>query len=113
MEPELVAAGFRRYHERCELCHGAPGVSPREIGKGLTPEPTALSEAVSRWSAEELFWIIKYGIRMTGMPAWGGSYPDAVLWPLVAFVQKLPEISPNMYQEMVTAVESETSEASQ
>ncbi|QBQ54320.1 cytochrome c [Nitrosococcus wardiae] len=85
-------------------------MSPGETGEGLTPEPPELSETVSRWSAEELFWIINHGIRMTGMPAWGVSYQDEVLWTLVAFVQTLPEITPAAYQKMAAAVKQEPHE---
>ncbi|QBQ55158.1 c-type cytochrome [Nitrosococcus wardiae] len=104
-EAVQLADGFRHYQAHCETCHGAPGVPPGKVGKGLTPEPPELDEAASHWSAEELFWIIKHGIRMTGMPAWGVSFSEEKLWALVAFVQELPEITPADYQKMAASIE--------
>jgi mono/diheme cytochrome c family protein len=101
--PALLAKGWRHYHAHCELCHGAPGVPPRGIGQGLNPKPSDLSETAPRWTARELFWIIKHGIRMTGMPAWGVSHDEEALWALVAFVQKLPRITPEQYQQLTAA----------
>ena len=99
--PTLAGQGLRSYREMCVVCHGAPGVEPREIGKGLTPEPPELAKAAERWSPRELFWIIKHGIKMTGMPAWGPTHKDEEIWPIVAFVQRLPETTPESYQQMV------------
>src|SRR2546423_13483863 len=55
----------------CVQCHGAPGRDPGIVGKGLRPPPPVLSEAVRPWDRAELFWIVKNGIKMTGMPASG------------------------------------------
>ena len=59
---------------------------------GAQPEPPYLSDTVSRWTAPELFWIVKNGIRMTGMPAFGGTHSDAELKAAV-FIQRLPTMT--------------------
>ncbi len=74
--------GFRNYREMCVICHGAPGVEPSEVGKGLTPEPPDLAERAREWSAAELYWIVKHGVKMTGMPAFGPAHSDEELWAL-------------------------------
>lgn len=63
------------------------------MGRGLRPQPPPLADVVAEWSAAELFWIIKHGIRMTGMPAWGPTHGDEEVWAIVAFVQTLPTMS--------------------
>src|SRR3954454_18994001 len=97
---EEVREGFRFYTEACVYCHGAPGKDPTDIGKGLNPEPPYLPDVVARWSAAELFWIAKNGIRMTGMPAFGPSHKDEEIWNVVAFVQRLPNITEQDYAKM-------------
>ena len=53
-------------------------------------------------SAEETFWVIKHGIKMSGMPAWGTSHDDQTLWAITAFVMRLPNMTPEQYKTIVT-----------
>ena len=95
--------GLRIYKETCVYCHGAPGKDPGDIGKGLNPEPPYLADSVGRWSSAELFWIIKHGIKMTGMASYGAVHKDDEIWNLVAFVQRLPKMTPEQYGQMEQA----------
>jgi mono/diheme cytochrome c family protein len=83
----------------CAGCHGAPGVQPMGISKGLNPEPPDLADAVSDQSDAEIFWVVKNGIKMTGMPAYGASNDDNRIWEIVAFVHLLPKMTAEQYQE--------------
>ena len=85
---EQVAEGFSEFDEMCVTCHGAPGRDRGEVGKGLNPRPPKLAEAAKEWSTAELFWIVKHGVKMTGMPGFrtyafrrtalgGGGFPEA------------------------------------
>jgi mono/diheme cytochrome c family protein len=95
-----VGHGFRLYEEMCVQCHGAPGKKPGEVGLGLRPEPSELSKAVRRWNTVELFWILKHGIKATGMPAFGKTHTEEQLWNLVAFVKTIPDLSPEQYKAL-------------
>ena len=97
---ERITEGFKKYDEMCVTCHGAPGVERSEIGKGLTPPAPDLAKEAEHWTPTQLFWIIKHGIKMTGMPAWGKSHDDDALWDLVAFVERLPSLSPQDYRAL-------------
>ncbi|HKJ07692.1 MAG TPA: cytochrome c [Gammaproteobacteria bacterium] len=99
-DPKVVNIGFEHYNEMCVMCHGAPGVNPGEAHAGLNPEPPDLADAAREMTSGQLFWVIKHGIRMTGMPAWGPTHSDAKIWAMVAFVQALPGITPDGYREM-------------
>ncbi len=99
----MILAGFRHYREMCVECHLAPGIKASEISKGLMPEPPRLGEAAEEWSAAELFWVIKHGIKMTGMPAWGPTHSDKKLWQVVAFVKQLPGMTPAEYRAFEAA----------
>ena len=104
--PESSAAeeeGLHHYHEMCVTCHGAPGVEPSEIGKGLNPVPPDLTEVAKEFSRPELYWILENGIKMTGMPAFGPTHREEELWAMVDFVNRLPEITPEEYQHMLAS----------
>ena len=101
--PEQVKDGFSEFSEMCVTCHGAPGKERGEIGKGLNPPPPDLARVASTWSSAEVFWIVKNGIKMTGMPAFGPTHSDARLWSIVAFVKQLQQMTPEDYDKMESA----------
>jgi mono/diheme cytochrome c family protein len=76
-DPEKLVIGVEHYAAHCAVCHGAPGVPKGDIARGLYPPPPDLAKTVPLFSPAELFWIVKHGIKMTGMPAWNS-------WPIVA-----------------------------
>ncbi len=101
-----VWTGFEHYDAMCTTCHGAPGIDPSEIGEGLNPGPPELDEeVVSFFSDAQLFWIVKHGIKMTGMPAYGETHGDEELRAVTAFMKRLPDLSAGEYREMQIAVE--------
>ena len=97
---EQVREGALEFGEMCAPCHGAPGKERGEMGKGLNPSPPDLAEVGSEWSSAEIFWIVKNGIKMTGMPAFGPTHPDDLLWSIVAFVRQLPQVTPEDYKKI-------------
>lgn len=94
----LTSRGAQLYDEMCVQCHGAPGVERKEVGKGLRPEPPELAKSVPEWSDKELFWIVKHGIRLTGMPAWGETHNNKQVWAAVAFLKTLPSLDAERYK---------------
>lgn len=102
-DPKTIETGFMHYNEMCVICHGAPGIEPGEAHDGLNPTPPALAEHAKEMSAGELFWVVKNGIRMTGMPAWGPTHSDDKIWAMVAFLKALPGITPAQYKTMQAA----------
>src|SRR5450755_1693339 len=92
-DPKRVAAGAQHYSALCVGCHLAPGVSKSDIRPGLYPHPPHLAQEETQ-SAQRAFWIIRHGIKMSAMPAWGKSLDDAAIWDVVAFVRKLPDMTP-------------------
>jgi len=100
-EAGQIINGFRSYREMCAVCHTPPGQSDSPIAQGLNPSPPDLSIANDHaMNNSEIFWVIKNGIRMTGMPAWGLSHDDAEIWDIVAFVKALPGIDAEAYREL-------------
>lgn len=101
--PQTLRIGFEHYNEMCVVCHGAPGIEPGEARAGLNPKPPLLAKVAKQLSTKEIFWVIKHGIKMTGMPAWGPTHSDDKIWAMVAFVKSLPKLSPAQYKAMQQA----------
>ena len=99
-EPQRVEQGARAYAQMCAICHLAPGKEATGVHEGLLPAPPSMEHAVEHWDPPQLFWIVKHGIKMTGMPAWGATHDDEELWDIVAFIRQLPEMSEQRYQEL-------------
>jgi len=87
-DPGKIAMGTEHFAAHCAVCHGAPGVPKGDIAGGLYPQPPDLAATAKLYSDAELFWIVKHGIKMTGMPGWS-DHSDDELWATVAFLKKL------------------------
>ncbi|CCA93211.1 MULTISPECIES: c-type cytochrome [Novosphingobium] len=99
-DPKRVSAGAGLYTEMCSGCHLAPGMEKTEISQGLYPQAPELARVSDHTPAQE-FWIIKHGVKLTAMPAWGKTHDDKLIWDMVAFVQQLPKLSPAQYQAVI------------
>lgn len=102
-DPAMVSRGAACYRDHCEQCHGGPGVAQGSVGMSLQPLPGPLVDAARRWQPGEIYWITRHGIKMSGMPAWEMRLPDADLWALTAFLQRLPALTPAAYRDHTTA----------
>ena len=107
---DMVKDGFDHYDDMCAGCHGGPGIERSEIGKGLNPQAPNLADAVNGWSPRQLFWIVKNGVKMTGMPSFSTTHDDNEVWSIVAFIEQLPGMSSEQYQEMKQQAGPETHE---
>ncbi|HEY2144943.1 MAG TPA: cytochrome c [Steroidobacteraceae bacterium] len=101
-DPQRVAAGGRRYAALCVGCHLAPGVPKSDIRPGLYPHPPNLAQG-EELESRRAFWIVKHGIKMSAMPAWGKTLDDMAIWDVVAFLRKMPGMTPEAYQRMTAA----------
>jgi mono/diheme cytochrome c family protein len=93
--PDKVQAGAKAYLTRgCTNCHGGPGVEWQKFSEGLRPDPPDLTKIVKEREPRHLFWVVKNGINMTGMPSFGAiGMEDPEIWSVVAFLKKLPDVS--------------------
>lgn len=99
-DPGAVQAGAREFAEEgCVMCHGAPGRTPDEFAKGMDPNPPDLGKASKDDPPAKVFWIVKNGIRMTGMPAFGGHASDDEIWRAVAFAQHMGNVTPEQFEQ--------------
>jgi mono/diheme cytochrome c family protein len=98
-DPQRIALGAQRYAMLCVGCHLAPGVTKSDVRQGLYPHPPNLAQEELQ-EARRTFWIVKHGIKMSAMPAWGKTLDDETIWNVVAFVRKMPDMTPETYQQL-------------
>lgn len=113
-DPALLLSGGADYDDMCSSCHLKPGVSQSDMSIGLYPSPPNLAnklddhghdhsaQMTEKEIARRNFWIIKHGIKASGMPAWGPTHNDARIWGMVAFVEKLHTLNEIQYQVLTT-----------
>lgn len=99
-DPRRIARGADLFRDHCVQCHGGPGVAPEPFALALRPHATPLARSGLERSPQHLFWVVKHGIKMTGMPAWEYRFPEEDLWSVVAFVKHLPSLTPAQYQAL-------------
>jgi Cytochrome c. len=101
-----IRRGAGNYDAMCANCHLSPGSEDSEIRKGLYPTPTNLSKPANADDSDRTdarrFWIIKHGVKASGMPAWSkGGMEDEAIWDLTAFLKIMPDLSPEEYRLQV------------
>jgi len=92
-----VLSGFCIYQTHCVACHGAAAVARQQWVNGVEPQPPYLVDAAHIWKPRELFWIVKNGIKMTGMPSWRDSLSDREIWDVVAWLKASSQLPPQTY----------------
>lgn len=101
-DPKRIAAGAGLYNEMCTGCHLGPGVERSELSQGLYPAAPELARG-DDLSAAEQFWVIKHGVKLSAMPAWGKTHDDQLIWDMVAFVRQLPKMDAQQYRIAVAS----------
>lgn len=95
-----IVRGAGHFETACRVCHGAPGLDRGVTMTELTPHPPHLESLVPDRSPEELFYVVKHGIKMTAMPAWPAREREDEIWDVVAFLRELPEMDSAAYRRL-------------
>jgi mono/diheme cytochrome c family protein len=98
----VIRSGAGNYDVMCSGCHLSPGTGDTELSKGLYPAPPDFSRLAPRDPKHD-FWVIKHGIKASGMPAWGKSMEDPYIWGMAAFLQQLPTLDAAAYTALVAS----------
>ena len=98
-DDDTLVAGGRLYVAGCEGCHGKLDGPYREDQELFPPTPK-LPHAGTQYAEPELYWIVKHGIRMTGMSAYGPFYSEKQLWSLAAFLRRINHLPPGMIEKI-------------
>ena len=106
-DPARLERGAALYVAHCVQCHGGPGVAPAAFALGLTPAPANLVHTAREWHAAEMYWVVREGLKMTGMPAWRYRLADEDIWSVVAFVRALPAIAPRDFIALAARIDAQ------
>lgn len=107
-DPALVMKGAGHYETGCVQCHGSPSRPASPIALGMTATPPSLPPIIAKRQPRELFYVVKHGIKLTGMPAWPAQQRDDEVWAVVAFLLQLPEMNADRYRELTTVPNNKT-----
>ena len=100
---EVLEQMRAHYANQCSICHATDGSGDTDIGRGLYPKvPDMRAAATQELSDGELFYIIEFGVRFTGMPAWGDGSREGekIGWNLVHLIRQLPSLTPDEIAEI-------------
>ena len=99
---EVLEEAMAHWADHCAVCHSNDGSGQADMGRQMYPHaPDMRKEGTQRLTDGELFYIIENGIRLSGMPAWGGTeHGELDSWKLVHFIRHIPELSPDEVKEM-------------
>ncbi|HEX7182894.1 MAG TPA: c-type cytochrome [Thermoanaerobaculia bacterium] len=100
-DPALVLRGAGAYETNCRPCHGSPELRHPRVARRMLPEPPYLPPKISEWKPEELFSLVKHGVKLTGMPAWPAQQRDDEVWAMVAFLLKFQDLDAQEYRRLV------------
>lgn len=101
-DPDMIQAGSLHYDDGCAGCHGKPGQESADV---FDPRPPELARHAE--DPADTYWIIQNGIKMSAMPIKGRGHSEEEVWSMVAFLQKLPELTAGEYKEMVESARAE------
>jgi mono/diheme cytochrome c family protein len=92
---QILVSGGKLYVEGCAGCHGELAKPFREDHDHFPPVPQ-LPHVGTQYSEPEAYWIVKHGIRMSAMSAYGHFYSEQQLWALAAFVNRIQNLPPDV-----------------
>jgi cytochrome c553 len=98
--PAAIVRGAAHFDSGCRPCHGSPLAGRPALVMRMTPHPPHLTDRIARWDGRELFYIVKHGIKFTGMPAWTAPQRDDEVWSMVAFLKAMPAMSSDTYRQL-------------
>jgi cytochrome c553 len=107
-DDDMVLKGAGHYETSCRFCHGSPAHPASPVALSMTATPPLLIPRLAQYEPQELFYIVKHGIKFTGMPAWPAQQRDDEVWAMVAFLLELPELDARQYHELTDATSPET-----
>jgi cytochrome c553 len=99
--PDLLLQGAGHYEMGCRPCHGSPNAPLPRVPQQMTPKPPDLAPVIAELAPDELFYVVKHGVKFTGMPAWPTQRRDDEVWAVVAFLLAFPELDAAAYRQLI------------
>ena len=99
LNEDNLKAGVDTYKVMCARCHSTPEGEASVYGQSFYPPAPKLPEGMAQYTDSQLFWLIKHGIRNTGMPAWGSMLSDEEIWQIVSLLKNSQDLPPSVEAE--------------
>ena len=99
LNADNLKAGVDTYKAMCARCHSTPEGNASVYGQSFYPPAPQLPKGMSQYTDSQLFWLIKHGIRNTGMPAWGSMLSDEEIWQIVSLLKNSQDLPPSVEAE--------------
>jgi len=96
LNEDNLKAGVDTYKAMCARCHSTPEGKGSIYGQSFYPPAPQLPKGMAQYTDSQLFWVIKHGIRNTGMPAWGSMLSDEEVWQLVSLLKNSQDLPPSV-----------------
>jgi mono/diheme cytochrome c family protein len=96
LNEDNLKAGVDTYKAMCARCHSTPEGKASIYGQSFYPAAPQLPKGMAQYTDSQLFWLIKHGIRNTGMPAWGSMLSDEETWQLVSLLKNSQDLPPSI-----------------
>lgn len=96
---ENLLAGMKIFREACSGCHGDPSATS-DYGASFYPRVPQFAKRPPRLPDYQLFWIIRNGVRYSGMSAWNRQWEndaatsDDHIWKVALFLSRLDALPP-------------------
>ncbi|SRR5581483_356646 len=94
--PEVLSDGLKMFKANCAGCHGARSQPSMWGTQNFYPRVPQFADQPSKLSAPQMFTVIKYGIRYSGMGAWQGMMSDEEIWKVATFLEKIDKLPPEV-----------------
>lgn len=104
-DADRIRLGAAHYQLGCAPCHGSPIRQRGAASRSMLPDPPDLRPRIGLWRDGELFWIVRHGIKYTGMPAWPAATRDDEVWSVIAFLRRLPDLDGATYRTLALGAE--------
>jgi mono/diheme cytochrome c family protein len=104
---DQVLEGARSFQQMCSGCHTPPGEKATVTSQGLNPPPPELEELLENRTPAEASVVLRDGVRMSGMPAFGPTHSEKQLWALVAFLNRMAGAPAKAYKSLIEQAERE------
>jgi thiosulfate dehydrogenase len=86
--------GLKIYTMNCALCHGDIDRQPSVLKHSFYPPAPSLLIHPPDDPEWHTYYVIRNGVRYTGMPAWDKALSDTDIWKVTAFLSRLDKLPP-------------------
>jgi thiosulfate dehydrogenase len=93
---EILLAGMKIFRNDCAGCHGESGRTSHWGTTNFYPRVPQFAETPPELTAEQMFLVVKHGIRYSGMGGWNGEISDSEIWKVVTFLSKINSLPPRV-----------------